>query len=142
NVRAASRFSTAEEFNEMVIRRTPNGVVRLKDVGEAVTGPDNLRSLMKRNGVPSVGVVLRPQPGANQIEIADEMYKRLEQIRKDLPDDIQATVGFDTTQYVRASIHEVRETVLIAVGLVVLVIFLFLRTVRSTLVPTVVIPVS
>jgi multidrug efflux pump len=142
SVRAALRFDTAEQFEEMVIRKTTNGVVRLKDVGQAVTSPENLRSLMKRDGVPAVAVVLRPQPGANQITITDEMYKRLELIRKDLPADIQATVGFDTTQYVRSSIHEVRQTVMVAMGLVVLVIFLFLRTVRSTLVPAVVIPVS
>jgi len=141
-VRAATRFSTAEEFNEMVIRDSPAGAVRLKDVGHAVIGAENVRSLMKRDGVPAVGVVLRPQPGANQIAISDEMYKRLAKIKKDLPADIEATVGFDTTQYVRQSIHEVRETILVALALVVGIIFLFLRTIRSTIVPAVVIPVS
>ncbi|MCG3150392.1 MAG: Efflux pump membrane transporter BepE [Verrucomicrobiae bacterium] len=140
-VRAAGRYSTAEQFNEMVIRESPAGAVRLKDVGQAVLGPSNLRSLMKRDGVPAVGVVLRPQPGANQIAIADEMYKRLELIKKDLPADIEATVGFDTSQYVRASIREVRETIFVALALVVGVIFLFLRTVRSTFVPAIVIPI-
>jgi multidrug efflux pump len=142
SVRAASRFSTPEEFNEMVIRESGGRVVRLKDVGYAVIGPENIRNLMKRNGVPAVGIVLRPQPGANQIAIADEMYRRLELIKKDLPPDIDASVGFDTTQYVRASIHEVGETILVAVGLVVLIIFAFLRAWRSTLIPAVVIPVS
>jgi multidrug efflux pump len=117
------------------LRESSNGVVRPKDVGEAVAGPENLRNLMKRNGVPAVGVVLRPQPGANQIEIADEMYRRLELIKKDLPPDIDASVGFDTTRYVRASLLEVRETILLAVALVVLIIFLFLRSWRSTLIP-------
>ncbi|HMP81744.1 MAG TPA: efflux RND transporter permease subunit [Verrucomicrobiota bacterium] len=141
NVRAASRFTTPEEFNDLILREGPNGVVRLKDVGEAVVGPENLRNLMKRNGVPAVGIALRPQPGANQIEIADEMYRRLELIKKDLPPDVDATVGFDTTRFVRASILEVRETILLAVGLVVLVIFLFLRSWRSTFIPAIVIPV-
>lgn len=142
SVRAISRFSKPEQFNEMVIRESEGKVVRLQDVGYATIGPENLRNLMKRNGAPSVGVVLRPQPGANQITIADEMYRRLELIKKDLPEDIQASVGFDLTQYVRASISEVVETILLAVGLVVLIIFAFLRTVRSTLVPAVVIPIS
>lgn len=142
SVRAVSRFSKPEQFNEMVIRESEGRVVRLQDVGYATIGPENIRNLMKRNGAPSVGVVLRPQPGANQIAIADEMYRRLDQIKKDLPGDIEAKVGFDLTQYVRASITEVVETILLAVGLVVLIIFSFLRTVRSTLVPAVVIPIS
>lgn len=142
SVRAVSRFTKPEEFNEMVIRESEGRVVRLQDVGYATIGPENIRNLMKRNGAPAVGVVLRPQPGANQIAIADEMYRRLELIKKDLPEDIQASVGFDLTQYVRASINEVVETILLAVGLVVLIIFVFLRTVRSTFVPAVVIPIS
>jgi multidrug efflux pump len=141
SVRAASRFTTPEQFNDMVLRGGANGVVRLRDVGEAVVGPANLRNLMKRNGVPALGLVLRPQPGANQIAIADEMYRRIDLIRKDLPPDIEATVGFDTTRYVRASLLEVRETILIAVALVVAIIFLFLRSWRSTVIPAVVIPV-
>jgi len=142
NVRLASRFTSAEEFNNMVIRETTNGVVRLRDVGTAVLGPENLRNLMKQNGVPAVGLVLRPQPGANQVAIADELYKRLAAIKKDLPEDVEATIGFDITRYVRASIREVQETIFIAVGLVVLIIFLFLRTWRSTIVPALAIPVS
>ena len=141
-MRAATRYSTAEQFNEMVIRESPTGVVRLKDVGHAVIGPENLRSLMKRNGVPSCGVVLRPQPGADQIKITDEMYRRLKLIQKDLPADIEATVGFDNTQYVRNSLREVGETVFVALALVVGVIFLFLRAARSTFVPAIVIPIS
>jgi multidrug efflux pump len=142
NVRAASRFTTVAEFNELIVFEADGRVVRLKDVGEAVIGPENMRNLMKRDGVPAVGVVIRPQPGANHIAIADEMYRRLDLIKQDLPADIEASVGFDTTRYVRASILEVRETIFLAVGLVVAIIFIFLRTWRSTLVPAVVIPVS
>jgi multidrug efflux pump len=142
SVRAVSRFSKPEEFNDMVVRESGGRIVRLKDVGYATVGPENQRNLMKRNGVPAVGLVLRPQPGSNQIEIADEMYRRLELIRKDLPPDIEASVGFDITQYVRASIREVGETILLALGLVVLIIFSFLRSWRSTIIPAVVIPIS
>lgn len=142
NVRAVSRFSKTDEFNEMVIRESGGRIVRLKDVGYATIGPESTRNLMKRNGSPAVGVVLRPQPGSNQIEIADEMYRRLELIRKDLPSDIETEVGFDITQYVRSSIHEVGETIIVALALVVLIIFAFLRSWRSTLIPAVVIPIS
>jgi multidrug efflux pump len=141
-VRVASRFTTADEFQEMVIRQSPQGVIRLRDVGHAVVGPESTRSLMKRDGLPAVALVLRPQPGANQITIADELYRRLEVIRRDLPEDLQVRVGFDTTQFVRASIREVQQTILVAVALVIMVIFLFLRTWRSTLIPAVVIPIS
>lgn len=142
NVRTVSRFTTPEEFNEMVIRQTPEGVVRLKDVGYAIVGPENQRSVLKRDGIPSVGVVLRPQPGANQIAIADEFYRRLEDVKRDLPPDIEIGIGFDTTQYIRQSIREVGETLLLALVLVVSIIFLFLRSWRSTLIPTVAIPIS
>jgi multidrug efflux pump len=141
SVRAASRFTTPAQFNDLILRETEGGVVRLEDIGEAVVGPENLRNQMERNGAPALGVVLRPQPGANQIEIADELYRRLELIRKDLPEDIEASIGFDTTRYVRASLLEVRETILIAVALVVAIIFAFLRSWRSTFIPAAVIPV-
>lgn len=142
NVRTISRFATPEEFNNMVIREDNGRTVRLRDVGYATLGPEQLRSLLKRDGIPMIGVVLRPQPGSNQIAIADEFYKRLDTVRRDLPEDIELGIGFDTTQYVRASIREVRETIFIALCLVVLIIFLFLRTFRSTLIPAVVIPIS
>jgi len=89
-----------------------------------------------------VGVVLIPQPGVNYIEIADEFYKRIEEIKKDLPADISLGIGFDVTKYIRESVSEVRETILIAFGLVIIIIYLFFRDWRTTLIPIIVIPVS
>ena len=97
---------------------------------------------MKMNGVPMVGVVVIPQPGANHIEIADAVYERMEQMRKDLPDDVDFTYGFDNTKFIRASIAEVESTVYEAFALVIIIIFLFLRDWRVTLIPCIVIPVS
>ena len=94
------------------------------------------------NGVPMVGVVVTPQPGANHIEIADAVYERMERMQKDLPDDVKYSYGFDNTRFIRASINEVKETVYIAFILVIIIIFLFLRDWRVTLVPCIVIPVS
>lgn len=94
------------------------------------------------NGVPMVGVVVVPQPGANHINIADAVYARMEQMKKDLPEDVHYSYGFDNTKFIRASINEVKHTVYEAFVLVIIIIFLFLRNWRVTLVPCIVIPVS
>jgi len=142
SVRAASRFRTAAEFNDMILRERGGLVVRVRDVGQAVLGAENERTVLKRNGFPMIGVVLRPQPGANQIEVADEFYRRLEILRPDIPDDVEVTLGFDTTSYIRASVAEVGETIIVALVLVVVIIFAFLRSWQTTLIPALAIPVS
>ncbi|MFP8488897.1 efflux RND transporter permease subunit [Gracilimonas sp. Q87] len=141
-VRTQGRLYEPEEFNNLIIAESNGNVIRFKDIGNAELGAANERTILKRNGVPMVGVVIVPQPGANQIEIADEFYKRVEQIKTDLPEDIETAVGFDTTEYVRASIDEVQQTIFLALGLVVLIIFLFLRDFRTTVIPIIVIPIA
>ncbi|HYE58224.1 MAG TPA: efflux RND transporter permease subunit, partial [Rhodothermales bacterium] len=142
SIRPLMRLQTVEDFENLVLKASGSTLVRMKDVGRVVLAAQNERSILKRNGVPMVGVVLQPLPGANYIEMVDEFYRRLELIRRDLPEDVNTEVGFDNTRQIRASIVEVEETVAIAIALVVLVIFLFLRDWRSTLVPILVIPVS
>lgn len=142
SIRTLGLMQTPEEFNNMVIKEDNYNVVRFKDVGTAELGTENNRSLMRRNGIPAVSTVIIPQPGANQIEISDEAMIRLEQLKKDLPEDVFIDVSFDNTKFIRASIAEVEETVYIAFILVVIIIFLFLRDWRVTLVPCIVIPVS
>jgi multidrug efflux pump len=141
-VRTLGRLTTPEEFNNLIIKSENGNIVRFRDIGFAELGPENLRTILKRDGVPMVGNAITPQPGSNHIEIADEVYKRLEQIKKDLPADITVGIGFDTTEYIRASIKEVEETILMAFVLVVLIIFLFLRDWRSTVIPALAIPIS
>jgi multidrug efflux pump len=126
----------------MIIKEEGGSIVRFRDIGRAELGPENLRTLLKRDGVPMVGNAIIPQPGSNHIEIADEFYRRLEQIKKDLPADIETGIGFDTTRFIRASINEVKQTVYLAFALVVLIIFLFLRDWRTTIIPVAVIPIS
>ncbi len=140
-VRTLSRLSTPEEFNQLIIKRDGPNLVRFVDIGRAELGPQNERSILKRNGVPMVGVVLRPQPGSNHIDIVDEFHRRVAQIERELPADIELSFGLDNTTFIRASIAEVKETILVATGLVVLIIFLFLREWRSTIIPVVVIPI-
>lgn len=142
SIRTLGLMQTPEEFNNMIIKEDNYNVVRFRDVGTAELGTENYKSIMRRNGVPAVSTVIIPQPGANQIEISDEAMVRLEQLKKDLPEDVKIDVAFDNTKFIRASIAEVEETVYIAFALVVIIIFLFLRDWRVTLVPCVVIPVS
>jgi multidrug efflux pump len=141
-VRILSRLDTPQEFNDLILKQDGGGVVRFRDVGYAELGPRNQRTILKKNGIPMVAVVIRPQPGANFIDIADEFYRRVEQIRRDLPSDVTIAYGFDSTVFIRQSIAEVQQTIFIALSLVVLIIFLFLRDVRTTLIPLLVIPVS
>ena len=141
-VRTLSRLNTADEFNKLTLKRDGDQIVRFGDVGYAELAPQNLRSILKVGGAPMIGVYVRPQPGANQLEIADQLRVRLAKIEKEKPADIDFEIGYDNTTYVRSAIHEVQETLYIAFGLVVLVIFLFLRDWRSTLIPMLAIPVS
>ncbi|MCF6158812.1 MAG: efflux RND transporter permease subunit [wastewater metagenome] len=141
-VRTLGRLATPQEFNNLIIRENGGGVVRFQDVGYAELGPENLNSVLKRDGIPMVGNAIVPQPGSNHIEIADEFYKRIQQIKKDLPDDIILDIGFDTTKYVRESITEVQQTIFIAFCLVICIIFCFLRDWRTTIIPLLAIPIS
>ena len=141
-IRTMGLMHTAKEFNDLVVRESDDRIIRLSDIGRAELGPQDTRSYMKMNGVPMVGVVVIPQPGANHIEIADAVYERVETMKKDLPEDIILSYGFDNTRFIRASINEVKQTVYEAFILVVIIIFLFLRNFRVTLIPCIVIPVS
>jgi multidrug efflux pump len=141
-VRTLSRLNSPEEFNRLVIKQDQGRVVRFSDVGYAELGPRNQRTVLKREGVPMTGVTVRPQPGANYIDIANEFYRRVERIRRDLPADVEVGYSFDNTRFIRRSISEVRETIFLALALVIAIIFLFLRDWRTTLVPVLAIPVS
>ena len=141
-IRTLGLMHTTQEFNDLVVREEDDRIIRLSDIGRAELGPQDTRSYMKMNGIPMVGVVVVPQPGANHIEIADAVYQRMETMKKDLPDDVVTSYGFDNTRFIRASIDEVKQTVYEAFVLVIIIIFLFLRNWRVTLIPCIVIPVS
>lgn len=142
SIRTLGLMSTPKEFNDLIIKENSGNIVRFSDVGRAELGPEDQRSMLKVNSVPTIMLVIIPQPGANHIEIADEANFRVGQLKKDLPEDVSIDVVFDNTKFIRASINEVEETIYVAFLLVVLIIFLFLRDWRVTLVPVVVIPVS
>ncbi|MDR2474263.1 MAG: efflux RND transporter permease subunit, partial [Bacteroidales bacterium] len=142
SIRTSGLMQTPEEFNNLIIKEDNFQIVRFRDVGMAELDAEDRKNITRVNGAPMVSVAIMPQPGANQIEISDETQLRLAQMRKDLPEDVKLDIAFDNTKFVRASIAEVKETIYIAFLLVVLIIFLFLRDWRVTLVPCVVIPVS
>lgn len=146
SIRTLGRLNSATDFNEMLIKKVGNSVIKLQDVGVAELGEMNERTAiinetgnLNRIGI---GVAIQIQRDANAIEVVDEFYKRLAQLKKDIPSDYRLIVGFDFTRSVRESIKEVEETLFIAFGLVVLIIFLFLRDWRSTIIPVLAIPVS
>ena len=141
-IRTLGRLRTVDEFNDLIITKNGDRVVKFSDIGTAEIDAENIRSHLLSNGKPSVNVVFVPQPGANYIDIVDNAQILLKQLEKDLPEDITMEVLFDNTLYIRESIKEVKNTIFVAFLLVVLVIFLFLRNWRTTLIPVVAIPVA
>lgn len=141
-VKTFGKLTTETDFNDLILRETNNGVVRFRDVGTAILGSDNEEASSRKNNVPSVNMGVVAQPGSNQIEIADEVYKRIQDIKKDMPEDILLEVGYDRTTFVRKAIFEVKETLMIAVFLVVMIIILFFREWTIALRPLIDIPVS
>lgn len=142
SIRTLGLMHTAEEFNSLIIKENENRIIRFSDIGRAELEARDLKSYMKMNGVPTIGIVVIPQPGANHIDIANEVYNRMEMMKKDLPEDVTYQYSFDNTKFIRASIDEVKNTVYEAFILVIIIIFLFLRDWRVTLIPCVVIPIS
>lgn len=142
SLRTMGRLESPQAFEELILRSNDGNVVRLRDVARVYLGAENERTILKREGRPMVGLAISPQPGANQIEIADAFYRRIDGLRAAAPKDIRLDVAFDNTTFIRSAILEVEETLVIAFGLVVLIIFLFLRSWRATIIPVIAIPVS
>ncbi len=141
-IKTFGRLSTPQEFNNLIIKQQDGSIVRLSDVGFAEYGAENERNEVKGKGILGVNIAIIPQPGANVLQISDEFNKRFEEIKKELPPGMKAEVVFDFSSFVRTTVNEVEETIFIAFGLVVLIIFLFLRDWRSTFIPVIAIPVS
>lgn len=141
-VRTLGKFKTVEDFNNLIILKNEGRIVRFSDIGVAEVDAENTRSILKRNGVPMVACILTPQPGANYINIVDAAEKAVADLKKSLPEDIEVGIGFDNTIFIRDSISEVKTTIFKAFALVVLIIFLFLRSWRTTLIPIIAIPIS
>ncbi|QHT71257.1 efflux RND transporter permease subunit [Rhodocytophaga rosea] len=142
SVRTLGNLSTQEQFNNLIIKTDGDRTVRFSDVGNAVLGPENLETKMSESGKPLVGLAIVPQPGTNYLDVSNTFYQRLEQLQKEVPDDLKLAVSVDNTQFIRKSVTEVAETILIALILVILIIFLFFRDWGIAFRPLIDIPVS
>ena len=141
-VNTLGRINTEEEYNNIIIKDVNGQTVRLKDVGYAVLGTENFETSWKEKAVGMVALALVPQPGANYVEISEEFYKRLEQIKKEVPKDINLNIALDNTVFVKNSISEVKETLMISIILVIIIIYLFFRDWIIAIRPLIDIPVS
>ena len=141
-VKTVGNLSTAEEFNNIIIRSEGGKTVLFSDIGTAVLGPENLETKMTQSGLPLVGVAIVPLPGANYLDISKEFYLEYDKLKKDLPKDIKLNIVIDSTVFVKKSVIEVAETLLISIILVILIIYLFFRDWAIAIRPLIDIPVS
>lgn len=141
-VNTLGRLTTEEDFNNLIIKQTNDQIVRFSDIGEAVLGPQTEEVSAKLGGSDGISLALIPLPGANHIQIADEFYKRFEQIKQNLPPGLRLYIGYDKSKFVRQSVRDVAETLIIAIFLVVLIVFLFFRNWVIAIRPLIDIPVS
>ncbi|NOT09205.1 MAG: efflux RND transporter permease subunit, partial [Gemmatimonadales bacterium] len=142
SVRSLGELKNAEEFANMVVATTGNQVVKLADIAKVELGAEDERSYFRFNGRPAVGLSLVRQSKSNLVEVSDAVREALPDLQAALPPGVTATIGFDQSMYVKRSIKEAEETLVIAAGLVVLIIFMFLRNVRATIIPGLAIPAS
>jgi multidrug efflux pump len=141
-VKISGKLISEDQFNELIIKETNGRKIQLKDIGYAMLGPENEETILRESNIPMIGLGVVPQPGANYIEIADEFYKRMDQIKKEIPKDYSLNIALDNTVFVKHSIKEVEQTILIAILLVILIIFLFFRDWLVAFRPLIDIPVS
>ncbi|WNJ90213.1 multidrug efflux RND transporter permease subunit [Bosea sp. 685] len=143
SVNAQGRLQSEEEFGEIIVKTGPTGAVtRLKDIARIELGAADyaLRSLLDNK--PAVAVPVFQAPGSNAITISDQIRKVMEEIKQNMPEGVDYSIVYDTTQFVRASIHAVVSTLLEAIALVVLVVIVFLQTWRASIIPLVAVPIS
>jgi len=141
-IRTLGKLTTEKDFEDVVLRSGQEGIIRLKDVANVELGTEIEETNWKLNGNGGLAMAIVPQPGSNYVTISNEFYKRLEELKKEIPEHIRFEVLFDTTKYIKKSIEEVAETLLIAFGLVVLIIYLFFRNWLIAIRPLIDIPVS
>ena len=141
-VNVVGRLTTPEQFDNIIIKNTPNGIVQIKDVGHAELGSSSYDSGLTFNGIPATGFAVQQLSDANALEVDRAAKAELERLSKSFPPGMKYAVAFDTTTVVGASIHEVIKTLIEAIVIVILVIFFFLQDWRATLIPAVTIPVS
>lgn len=143
SLRAVSRLTDPSQFEDVVLKSDQNGaLVKLKDVGRAELGAENYSSFLRFRGNDAVGLGIYQLPGSNALNVAHAVKTEMERLSKTFPPGLKHRVAFDTTSYVEASLSEVLLTLFISIALVVLIIFIFLQDWRTTLIPSITIPLS
>lgn len=141
-VNTMGNLSTEEEFNNIIILAQGEKIVRLQDVGRASLEAENLETKLSQSGLPMIGMAIIPQPGTNYIEIADAFYEEFEKLKTDLPSDLKIDIAMDNTVFIKKSITEVAETLIISIALVIIIIYFFFRDWSIAFRPLIDIPVS
>ncbi|MFL5811428.1 MAG: efflux RND transporter permease subunit [Flavisolibacter sp.] len=141
-VRTFGRLNTEEEFNNIIVKSQNGSDIKIKDIGEAVLGPENEESQLRESGIPMIALAIIPQPGSNYVSISDEFYKRYNQLKSEMPQDIKMNIALDQTKFIKKSISEVEDTLIISLVLVILIIYLFFRDWIIAIRPLIDIPVS
>jgi multidrug efflux pump len=136
------QLNHADDYKQLIIGYNKGAAVRLSDVADVSQAQSNIRNAGYLNGVPSITVLIFRQPGANIIETVDRVIAQLPAIEASIPQGIKTTIVVDRTTTIRASVNDVERTLILSVALVILVVFIFLRNGRATLIPTVAVPVS
>jgi multidrug efflux pump subunit AcrB len=143
NVQTQGRLTTPEQFGDIVLRANPDGsLLRIRDVARVDLGAQNFDSESRLNGRPAVAIGIYLSPGANAVNTASAVAAALDRLSKRFPAGLKYSVNYDTTTFVRATIHDVLITLAEAFGLVVIVVFVFLGSLRATLIPAIAVPVS
>ncbi len=141
-VKTLGNLSTQDQFNGLIVKSDGDNIIRFSDVGNAELGPENLETKMSESGQPMVGLAIIPQPGTNYLEIAEKFYTQFDKLKAELPKDMQLDIAMDNTLFIKKSVTEVAETILIALILVILIIYLFFRDWGIAFRPLIDIPVS
>jgi len=141
-IKTVGNLTTEEEFNDLIIRSEGDRIIRFGDIGTAVLGPQQLESEFRESNSVMAAMAIIPQPGTNYIDIANAFYERMEQLKNEVPSDIVMDIAIDNTLFIKRSVIEVAETIVIALVLVILIIFLFFRDWAIAFRPLIDIPVS
>jgi len=141
-LKTMGQFKTATEFENLVIVQNQLKTIRLSDIGRAELAAEKEETVLKESGIPMVALAIVPQPGANYLDIATEFYRRFDLLKMEVPADIRLDIALDSTVFIKKSIGEVAETLIIALFLVILIVFLFFRNLSVAVRPLIDIPVS
>lgn len=142
NMTAKTDLNNEQEFSNLIVRSNNNAIIRLKDIGRVILGSQNYNTTVTFNGKKAVFIAITPTPTANPLTVISDVRKIFPSITREFPPSLSGTIVYDATDFIRASIHEVIQTIVEAALIVIVVIFLFLGSFRSVIIPVVTIPLS